>query len=245
MRTPGWLSACVVNFSAPLHGSGGVAFNELRHDTTCGLQTSERRSDVQERRVLRLRRPFASEEDHHDELRLAQPFPGNKVALVGLLHVFREAELSALPEPAPKAPEKAHVLHRSRREGPHPPTLSHDPRKCARTHDKPTDSDAAPAENAQCTGGSKSNFPPHGALGGFALKTATLVASTPTNTSGVGQLGDGGRGATKRRGEAVCVKESVPFVIGVGRRLRGTGGLGGRGEGCRGPGGVDRWLRTD
>ena len=135
------------------------------------------------------------------------------------------AELSALPEPAPKAPERAHVLHRSRRKRPHPPTLSHDPRKCARTQDKPTDSDATPAENAQSTGGSKSNFPPHGALGGFALTTATLLASTPTSTSGVGRLGDGGRGATKRRGEAVCVKESVPFVIGVGRRLRGTGGL--------------------
>ena len=148
MRTPGWLSACVVNVSVSLHGSGGVTFNELRHDTTSSLQTSEQRSDVQERRVLRMRRPFASEEDHHDELRLAQPFPGNKVALAGLLRVFRVAELSALPEPAPKAPERAHVLHRSRRKRPHPPTLSHDPRKCARTQDKPTDSDATPAENA-------------------------------------------------------------------------------------------------
>ena len=64
-------------------------------------------------------------------------------------------------------------------------------------------------------------------------------------TSGVGRLGDGGRGATKRRCEAVCIKESVPFVVGVGRRLRGTRGLGGRGGGCRGPGGVDRWLRAD
>ena len=42
-----------------------------------------------------------------------------------------------------------------------------------------------------------------------------------------GRLGDGGRGATKRWGEAVCAKECVPFVIGVGRRLRGTRGLGG------------------
>ena len=64
-----------------------------------------------------------------------------------------------------------------------------------------------------------SNIPPHGALGGFALPTTTLVASTPTSSSGVGRLGDGGRGATKRWGEAVCDKERVPFVIGVGRGL--------------------------
>ena len=94
---------------------------------------------------------------------------------------------------------------------------------------KPTASDATPAENAQSTGESTSDFPPHGALGGFALATATLVASTPTSSSGVGRLGDGGRGATKRRGEAVCVEESVPVIIGVGRSLRSTGGLGGRG----------------
>ena len=54
-------------------------------------------------------------------------------------------------------------------------------------------------------------------------------ARTPTSSSGVGRLGDGGRGATKRRGEAVCVEESVPVIIGVGRGLRSTGGLGGRG----------------
>ena len=166
------------------------------------------------------------------------------MALVGLLNVFGVAKLSALPEPEPKAPERAHVLHRSRRKRPHPPTLTHDPRECVRTQDKPTNSDATPAEDAQSAGGSGSNFPPHGALGGFALTTATLVASTPTRSSGDSRLGDGGRGATKRRGEAVCVKESVPFVIGVGRRLHGTGGLGGRGGGCRGPGGVNRWLRT-
>ena len=79
----------------------------------------------------------------------------------------------------------------------------------------------------------------------FALTTASLVASTPTSTSGVGRLGDGGRGAPKRRCEAVCIKESIPFVVGVGCRLRGTRGLGGRGGGCRGPRGVDRWLRAD
>ena len=45
---------------------------------------------------------------------------------------------------------------------------------------------------------SRLDVPPHGALGGFALTAATLVASTPTSSSGVGRLGDGGRGASKR-----------------------------------------------
>ena len=35
MRTPSWLSAHVVNVSVSHHEGGGVAFNELRHDTTC------------------------------------------------------------------------------------------------------------------------------------------------------------------------------------------------------------------
>ena len=73
---------------------------------------------------------------------------------------------------------------------------------------KPTASNATPAENAQSTGESTSDFPPHRALGGFALATAAPVASTPTSSSGVGRLGDGGRGATKRRGEAVCSRRA-------------------------------------
>ena len=54
------------------------------------------------------------------------------------------------------------------------------------------------------TGGTRSgrrsrlDVPPHGALGGFALTAAALVASTLTSSSGVGRLGDGGRGASKR-----------------------------------------------
>ena len=54
MRTPSWLSAHVVNVSVSHRGSGGVAFNELRHDTTCNLHTREQGSDVQEQQVLRL-----------------------------------------------------------------------------------------------------------------------------------------------------------------------------------------------
>ena len=100
---------------------------------------------------------------------------------------------------------------------------------------KPTASDATPAENAQSTGESTSNFLPHGTLGGFALTTATLVASTPTSSSGVGRLGDGGRGATERRGEAVCVEESVPVIIGVGRGLRSTPASETGPEGAEGP----------
>ena len=94
---------------------------------------------------------------------------------------------------------------------------------------KPTASNATPAESAQSTGESALDLPPHRALDGFAQATAALVASTPTSSSGVGPLGDGGRGATKRRGEAVCVEESVPVIIGVGRSLCSAGGLGGRG----------------
>ena len=44
MRTLGWLSACVVNVGVSHHEGGGVAFNELRHDTACNLQTHEQRS---------------------------------------------------------------------------------------------------------------------------------------------------------------------------------------------------------
>ena len=40
---------------------------------------------------------------------------------------------------------------------------------------------------------------------------------------------DGGRSATGRRGEAVCIEESVPVIIGVGRSLCSAGSLGGRG----------------
>ena len=167
------------------------------------------------------------------------------MALVGLLRIFRVAERCAMPEPTSTTLERAHVLLRSRRKGPCRAALPHDPRKCARTQSRPSNSNAAPDGSAQESGGRKSNFPPHGALGSFALTTASLVASTPTSTSGVGRLGDGGRGAPKRRCEAMCVKESVPFVVGVGRRLRGTRGFGGPDGGCRGPRGVDRWRRAD
>ena len=108
---------------------------------------------------------------------------------------------------------------------------------------KPTASDAAPAENAQSTGESMLNISPHGALGCLALTSATLVASTPTSSSGDSRLGDSGRGATKRWGETVCVKERVPFVIGVGRRLRSTRGLRGRSGGSGGSRSSSGWLR--
>ena len=94
---------------------------------------------------------------------------------------------------------------------------------------RPTASDATRAEDAQSIGESTSDFSPHGALGGFALATATFAANTSTGTSGVGRLGDGGRGATNRRGEAVSVEESVPIVVGIGHSLRSAGGLRSRG----------------
>ena len=97
-------------------------------------------------------------------------------------------------------------------------------------HTKPQ-LDATPAESAQSTGESTSDLPPHRALGGFAQTAAALVAGAPTSSSGVGRLGDGGRSATGSRGEAMCIEESVPFIIGVGRSLCSAGSLGGRDSG--------------
>ena len=74
---------------------------------------------------------------------------------------------------------------------------------------------------------------PHGALGGFAQATAALVASTPTSSSGVGRLGDGGCSESGRRSEAVCVEEGVPFAVRVGRDVRSAGSLRGL-SWCRG-----------
>ena len=141
------------------------------------------------------------------------------MALVELLQVSREAELIATPKPAPTTPEKAPkpgAAEEDRKDQQCDMTLEsmHEPR--ANPPAKPRQAEAREAAE-----GNISNIPPHGALGGFALPTTTLVASTPTSSSGVGRLGDGGRGATKRWGEAVCVKERVPFVIGVGRGLCG------------------------
>ena len=104
---------------------------------------------------------------------------------------------------------------------------------------KPAASDATPAENTQDTGERVLNISPHGALGCLALTSATLVASTPTSSSGSGRLGDGGRGAS----ETVCVKERVPFIIGVGRRLRSTRILRSRSWRSRGSRGSGRRLR--
>ena len=104
---------------------------------------------------------------------------------------------------------------------------------------KPAASDATPAENTQNTGERVLSISPHGALGCLALTSATLVASTPTSSSGNSRLGDGGRGAS----ETVRVKERVPFVIRVGRRLRSTGGLRSRSCGSGGSRGNGGWLR--
>ena len=128
------------------------------------------------------------EDDQHEDLCLAEPL---------LLRIFRAAERCAMPEPTPTTLERAHVLLTSRRKGPCRAALPHDPRKCACTQSRPSNGSAAPDGSAQESRGRKSNFPPHGALGSFALTTTSLVASTPTSTSGVGRLGDGGRGAPR------------------------------------------------
>ena len=75
----------------------------------------------------------------------------SRVALVGLLQIFREAELFATPEPAPTTLERARVLRGSRRRRPQGPTNRHDPRKYARAQNEPT-SEAAPTGSAQSSG---------------------------------------------------------------------------------------------
>ena len=69
------------------------------------------------------------------------------------------------------------------------------------------------------------DFAPHGSLGGFAQATATLVASAPTSSSGIGRLGDGGCSDIGRRDEAVCVEEGIPIAVTVGRDIWNAGSL--------------------
>ena len=107
---------------------------------------------------------------------------------------------------ATSSARKAHVLHRKRKKDHVLQLFTMILRSVLVSRTKPTASNATRAESAQSIGESASDLPPHGALGGFAQATAALVASS---SSGVGRLGDGGRDATKRRGEAVCVEESV------------------------------------
>ena len=54
MRTPDWLTALVVDVAIRRREDGGVAFSELRHDTTCNLHTHEQERDVQEQQILHL-----------------------------------------------------------------------------------------------------------------------------------------------------------------------------------------------
>ena len=181
-----------------------------------------------------------------DSLAPQSTLTGNVIALVGLLRILRDSEQSVSPRPATHRDRLARRRAGRRRRSRPPKSVS---RRQQRRSPAPTEKHierrpvAEPAENTRSARESTSDFPPHGALGGFALATATLVASTPTGTSSVGRLGDGG--TTKRRGEAVSVEESVPVIIGVGRGLRGTGGLRGRCRGCRRPGDVDRRRRAD
>ena len=54
MRTPNWLTALVVDVAIRRREDGGVAFSELRHDTTWSLHIHERERDVQEQQILHL-----------------------------------------------------------------------------------------------------------------------------------------------------------------------------------------------
>ena len=167
-----------------------------------------------------------------------------------LLGPWKHLLSSIRPSESPSGP--SHHDQRSKRQ-------KRRPRTCARTtgkdrvhrhfhktlgsvhkpRTKPAASDTTPAENTQDTGERVLNISPHGALGCLALTSATLVASTPTSSSGSGRLGDGGRGAS----ETVCVKERVPLVIGVGRGLRSTRILRSRSWRSRGSRGSGRRLR--
>ena len=73
-------------------------------------------------------------------------------------------------------------------------------------------------------GHAQSDLAPHGALHGTlsssAHASASFVAGPPTCTSGVSRLGAGVRINTRGWVEAVGVKESVPFAVGVGRGNR-------------------------
>ena len=86
--------------------------------------------------------------------------------------------------------------HPKPQEGTRGPARRQDPRKRAQNHR---------SGGRQSGNGSGLDVPPHGTLGSLALTSATLVASTPTSSSGDSRLGDGGRGAS----ETVCVKERV------------------------------------
>ena len=56
-----------MNVRVRRHEGGGVAFSELRHDTTNSLHTHEQESDVQEQQILQQWRRFAREGDHQDD----------------------------------------------------------------------------------------------------------------------------------------------------------------------------------
>ena len=54
MRTPDRLTALVADVAIRRREDDGVAFSELRHDTTCSLHTHEQERDVQEQQVVHL-----------------------------------------------------------------------------------------------------------------------------------------------------------------------------------------------
>ena len=198
---------------------------------------------------------------HQRKLHTAQPGSGDVVALVGLPRLPRRDRPGQSRTTEHTFQRRDRTLGDSDRED-CLATASNQQGQTRAAHSRqekaqqtPENSLAKPAEKRPMTAatscqasrehadgrGVRSNFPPHGALGSLALATATLVASPPTSTSGVGRLGFGGRGAAQCRGEAVSVEESVPVVVRVGRDLLSTGGLGGRRRGCRGRGDFCRW----
>ena len=77
MRTPNWLTALSVDVGIRRREDGGVARNELRHDTTCSLHTHEQESDVQEQQILHLCERFAREGGHQEEPYLASTYQGS------------------------------------------------------------------------------------------------------------------------------------------------------------------------
>ena len=123
------------------------------------------------------------------------------IALVGLLRILRVAELSASPRPAPTAPEKAHVLRQIRRKRPRPPTLPHDPQKCARAQGQnPQPATPRQPKTRRAPERARQNSLHIERLAALRWRWRRLSRAQPTSSSGVSRLGDGGRGRYQETG---------------------------------------------
>ena len=205
-------------FNAPTDGD--VAHDELRHDTTSSLRTDEQEGKVWSGRPSNRvsaspgERATKPTREVRARGRTPQRAQGSQTG-----SCTRNQSRHAVPE-TPKATEENARAGKMTR-----------PTKACTEPEQAHQREQQRSGGGQTGNGSGLDVPPHGALGSLALSSATLVASTPTSSSGGSRLGNGSRGAS----ETMCVKERVPFVVRVGRRLRDTRALGGRSGGNGGP----------